>query len=168
MPRRTACLLALLCLAAGSAGAVAFDPASGTGEVAPADLQLPFGWTDVHFQERAPAVTFHYQESGRYTALCVWPTPQGGVAQEPHSQAYRWEAPVNSLLRYEATQDRRIAGFQLLGFAPTPGAAAPLPVVGAVCPGRDGVAGAWSVVMPVPESGALSARFGGVNVALPF
>jgi hypothetical protein len=168
MPSRTACLLALLGLAAGSAGAVTFDPASGTGDVAPADLQLPFGWTDVHFQERAPAVTFHYQESGSYTAVCAWPTSQGVVAQESHSQAYRWEAPVNSLLRYDPTQVRRIAGVQLLGFTPTRGAAEPLPEVGAACPGRDGVAGAWSVVTQKLESGALSARFGGVDVRLPF
>jgi hypothetical protein len=71
-------------------------------------------------------------------------------------------------LRYDPTQVRRIAGVQLLGFAPTPGAAAPVPVVGAACPGRDGVAGAWSVVTPAPESGALSARFGGMDVRLPF
>lgn len=168
MPSRTGYLLALIFLATGSAGATSFDPASGTGDVAPADIQLPFGWNDVHFQERAPVVTFHYQASGSYTAVCSWPTSQGGVGQARHSQAYRWEAPVNSLLRNDPTQIRRIAGFQLLGFTPTPGVVVPLPVVGTPCRGVDGVAGAWSVVTPGPESGALSARYGGVDVLLPF
>lgn len=167
MTRLVLAIATVLCVGS-PAWATTFDAESGTGYVEPPDVQLPFGWTDLQFQERAPGVAFGYQSGGHYTAVCRWATQQGGVAELRHSQAYVWEAPVNSVLRYDPRQARRIAGFQLLGFANSIGAAASLPAVGAPCAGPGGVIGAWSVVTSQVQTRTLSARFAGVEVLLPF
>lgn len=159
----TACLVAV----AASVSAATFDPVSGAGLLSVGDVQAPFGWTDAQFQERAPAVTFRYRTAGRYSAVCSWLLPQGGVGEELRHPSFAWEGPLTSALRFHTQQRGRIDGFQLLGFTQTPNDPT-TPVGGTPCPGPGGLLGTWSNVTPQVQSRALIARFGGVDAVLPF
>ncbi|MBS3996059.1 MAG: hypothetical protein KGZ67_01790 [Hydrogenophaga sp.] len=160
--------LAGLLVAASGWAASTFDPVSGTGQVPGREVQTLLGWTDAQFQERAPAVSFSYHASGHFNAVCAWTNAQGARMEEPRTVNMDWQASVNSSLRHDVRNPQRIEGFQLLGFGGPPGTGAPVPEPGAPCPGAGGLTGTWLAVVPQRHSGALSARFGGQDVRLPF
>lgn len=151
-----------------SCAAITFDFMSGAGMLSAKDVQVPLGWTDPQFQQRAPGVTFRYRTSGRYAAICSWTLPQGGAIEEARAQHFGWEAALTSTLRYDSLQPGRIEGFQLLGFAQAVDSTVSVPAVGSPCTGGSGMPGIWSAVVPQVQVRELVARFGGVDTVLPF
>ncbi|MDP2263451.1 MAG: hypothetical protein Q8K24_09875 [Hydrogenophaga sp.] len=161
-------LIAYMLLNGMAGAAVQFDISSGAGFVSATDVQLPLGWSDPQFQQRAAGVTFRYRTSGRYTAICSWPLPQGGAAEESRTQPFMWEVALTNTLRFDNKQRGRIDGIQLLGFAQAAGSNESVPTVGSPCSSGGGVPGTWSSVALQVEVRTLVARFGGVDTVLPF
>lgn len=57
---------------------VAFDPATGVGQVGKGDVQLAFGWNNAQLQANAGAVTFTYAVKATYEVRCEWNTYTNG------------------------------------------------------------------------------------------
>lgn len=145
-----------------------FEPTSGTGWVPGRDVQTLLGWSDVQFQERAPAVNFNYRLIGQYSAVCAWTNVQGVRVDERRSVSVSWQAHVTSSLRRDARDARRTEAFLLMGFGGSPQQGGSAPVEGAPCAGSGGSMGTWRAVVPHTGSNSLSANFSGVDVLLPF
>jgi hypothetical protein len=145
-----------------------FDPVSATGHVPGHDVQTLMGWTEAQFQERAPAITFILHASGQFTGTCVGTGPDGSRFEEDRTVIVDWQAPVISSLRHDMSEPGRVDGFQLLGLGATPDLESLPPAPGGPCPLAQGSPGTWLSLSSQLQAHALLARFGGVDVRLPF
>ena len=134
---------ALLASAGTAIAAVSFDPASGTGYVAKADVQAAFGWPEQAFQANARKLSFHSERLTSWTWECLIDGQLSTLtADEQLSQGVD-SAVVGTPVRKNGVA---VSGFDLTGFSGAP-------AVGdvATCPSGDpsSVRGASSDVLYV-------------------
>jgi hypothetical protein len=163
-------------LAAGAALAVISTAAiasvsvdnTGHGFVGKGDVQLAFGWNNAALQRNAAGVTFTYDTSSTYDAVCTFTTGEGTRGERIHNIHHTKHSGVIATVAYDARQRNQITGFILNGFSTPTEGGDPIPVVGGPCPGNQGTDGTWSSVTLTGEGGTgLSVNYGGVSVPLP-
>jgi hypothetical protein len=145
---------------------VTFDPSTGTGFVGKGDVQLAFGWNNAAAQNNAGKVTFTYNVSASYDAVCTWVTGEGTRGEKTHNVTHKTSSSVISGVQYDARAHKQVDGFILRGFGATIDSGDPVPVVGGACQG-EGAGGTWSSVTPTGTSGGgLYVNYGGNSVLL--
>jgi hypothetical protein len=108
---------ALFATAGTVVAAVAFDPASGTGYVAKADVQAAFGWKEQAFQANARKLSFHSERLTSWTWECLIDGQLATLtADEQISQAVD-STVVGTAVRKNAFS---VSGFDLTGFSAIP------------------------------------------------
>jgi hypothetical protein len=160
--------LATMVVTAGAAFAiVTFDPESGTGFVGKGDVQLAFGWNDKQLQQNASSVTFSYDATENYEAVCTFITGEGTRGEKTHNVARERSSQVNSVIEYEkrTNPNSKITGFRLTGLGTTT-ESGEVPVVGGTCPGGGPEDGTWTSVTLVSSSGGLFVHFPGKDSVL--
>jgi hypothetical protein len=165
----TVALIAILAVSAiGAFAAVNFDPSTGTGFVGKGDVQLVFGWNNQALQANASGVTFSYNATDTYSAVCTWITGEGTRGEQTHDVTHSTSTVVNSAVVYEARKNKQldITGFNLTGLGATTETGT-VPVVGGPCPGNAGTDGTWTSVTLASSTGGLYVNYGGTSVAMP-
>jgi hypothetical protein len=162
-------LVAMLVAATAAFATVTFDPATGKGFVGKGDVQLAFGWNNAQLQANGKLVSFTFNDTATYSAVCTFTTGEGTPGEQTHNISIPRHTSVISDVQYDARTHKQIDGYILKGFgATTPEGT--VPVVGDACVGNDGgVAqnGTWSSVTLVSTSGgALFVNYGGSSVQL--
>ncbi|WP_439386815.1 hypothetical protein [Amycolatopsis lexingtonensis] len=152
-------------LLGGVAQAYTLDTVSGTGFVGKGEVQTPFGWNNAKLQTNAAGVTFSYDATETYDAVCTWITGEGTKGEKTHNVTHATSTSVASAVAYDARVKTQITGFTLKGFGAT-ATTGEVPVVGGTCPGNEGTDGTWSSVTQTGSTGGLYARYGGVSVLL--
>jgi hypothetical protein len=154
----------------GPSLSVSMNP-DGTGFVGKGDVQVVFGWNNKALQTNAAGVTFSYNSSDSYSAVCEFTTGEGTRGERVHEVTHRKTRSVSSVLDGDPRQvkgQNQFTGFILNGYigepATTGGA---LPVLGGACPGNQGTDGTWTSVTFLSSEGGLYATFGGVSHLLP-
>jgi hypothetical protein len=111
-------LVGALFVSAGTTlAAVTFDPGSGTGYVAKADVQAAFGWKEQAFQANARKLSFHSERLTSWTWECLIDGQLSTLtADEQVSQAVA-SAAVGTPVRKNSFS---VSGFDLNGFSATP------------------------------------------------
>ena len=170
--RRSVAVLAgavmALSIATAAFAAVSFDPATGMGFVGKGDVQLAFGWNNAKLQQNAGGVTFSYEATDTYSAVCSFITGEGTRGEKTHNVSIPRHTGVNSAIQYDARTHKQIDGFILTGLGATT-TEGTVPVVGEACVANEnGVArnGTWSAVELISSTGGLFVSFGGSSVAL--
>jgi len=151
-------------LLGGVAQAYTLDTA-GIGFVGKGEVQTPFGWNNAKLQTNAAGVTFSYDATETYDAVCTWITGEGTRGEKTHNVTHDTSTSVTSAVAYDARVKTQITGFILNGFG-TPVVTGEVPVVGGACPGNEGTDGTWSSVTQTGSTGGLYAPYGGVSVLL--
>jgi hypothetical protein len=146
--------------------AVTFDPATGTGFVGKGDVQLAYGWNNAALQRNASGVTFSYNATDNYEAVCTFVTGEGTRGEKTHNVGHNKSTVVASTITYDARVRNQITGFTLNGLGTTTTTGGSAPVVGEACMGNPGHDGEWSAVTLTDSSGGLYVNFGGVAVLL--
>ncbi len=138
---------------------VTFDPATGMGFVGKGDVQLAFGWNDAVLQANAGAVTFTYNSTDTYEAVCTWVTGEGTRGEKTHNVTFNKSTVVTSTIAYgmRTNSQGKVTGFNLngLGTVTTDGV---VPEVGGACLG-EGANGTYSSVTPTGSTGGLYVNF---------
>lgn len=156
-----------LVAAAGMANAtVTFQPETGTGFVGKGDVQLAFGWNNAQLQSRAAGVTFTFEASEVYTAVCTWTTGEGTRGESVHNVKHKRSVGVTGTVAYDARVRNQITGFNLTGYAGTPTSSGDVPVFNGPCPGNAGTDGVWTSVSLTSSSVALNVIYSGVAVKI--
>jgi hypothetical protein len=132
---------------------VTFDPATGTGFVGKGDIQLPFGWNNATLQANASSLTFTYQSSATYEAVCEWTTGEGTRGQRTHDVTHTKTSVVNDTISYDARTHKQVDGFFLTGYGSVTEGGEPVPEVGGPCPGNPGTDGVWVSVVLLNSTG---------------
>ncbi|PWI15537.1 hypothetical protein DI272_16160 [Streptomyces sp. Act143] len=160
---------AAVALATGPAlAAVTFDPATGTGFVGKGDVQTAFGWNNKQLQTNAPGVTFAYDATTHYSAVCEWITGAGTKGQKTHDITLNRHTGVSNTVAYDPRVQTQITGFTLTGFGST-STTGTVPAVGEPCVGNDdGVDhnGTWVTVDEVGTTAVFSVGYAGTSVPL--
>ena len=169
MRKITMLLLAALAALALSAtavfAAVNFDSSTGTGFVGKGDVQQVFNWNNKQLQQNASGVTFSYNATENYEAVCTFVTGEGTRGEQTHNVSRERSTTVDSAVAYDPRVKNQITGFNLKGFGTTT-SSGDVPVVDGACPGGpDG--GTWTSVTLVSSTGGLYINFGGTSIALP-
>jgi hypothetical protein len=163
-----AALAALMLFAGTAAATVTFDPNTGTGFVGKGDVQNAFGWNNAQLQANAGGVTFSYNTTDTYSAVCEFVTGTG-THQQTHDVTIPRHTSVNDTVEYDARTHKQVDGFILTGFGTT-STTGTVPVVGAPCVGNeDGVDhnGTWvSVSGPTSSGGGLFVNYGSNSVLI--
>ena len=140
---------------------------NGTGWVGKGDVQLAFGWNNAAAQKYAKDVTFSFEQSSSYEAVCVWVT-EGKKESTTHTRTHKRKVSVASTITYDVRKTGQYTGYILTGFGETTGEGDEVPVVGGPCPGNQGNEGVWESVIETSSSlGGLFVTFQGNSVALP-
>jgi hypothetical protein len=167
-------LASAIVLSTPASAAVNFDSTTGTGFVGKGDVQLAFGWNNQTLQRNAAGVTFTYNNTSTYDAVCTFTTGEGTRGEQTHNITHHTSVGVNASISYAPRKNSSglngdITGFFLTGFNGTPtGSGDEVPVVGGPCPGNQGTDGEWtSVTQTGGGDGGLYVNYGGVSVALP-
>jgi hypothetical protein len=159
-------LAAAACAVAVAAFAsVTFDPATGKGFVGKGDVQIPFGWSNAQVQANATAVTFKFESSDSYAAVCTWTTGEGTRGEKTHTISRTRTVGVAGTVDGDPRQvkgQKQFTGFILAGYVGTPITQGTAPELGQSCPGN-GTDGAWTSVTLVGSNVALFATFNGVD-----
>jgi hypothetical protein len=148
--------------------AVTFDPNTGTGFVGKGDVQTAFGWNNAQLQANGAGISFTYNATETYQAVCTFVTGEGTRGEKTHNAAIPRHSSVNSAIQYKTRTHNQIDGFILTGFGITT-TDGTVPVVGNACVANsDGVNhnGTWSSVTLISSSGGLFVNYGGSNVLL--
>jgi hypothetical protein len=164
----TGAATALLFTAGAASATVTFDPGSGTGFVGKGDVQTAYGWNNQTLQANAGGLTFAYDATDSYAAVCTWTTGTGTRGERTHNISLNRETSVNSAIAYNARVHNQIDGFNLTGLGTTT-TTGTLPAVGAACVGNsDGIDfnGAWTAVTLTGSTGALYANYGASSMAI--
>lgn len=149
-----------------TAMSVTFDTSTGTGFVGKGDVQLAFGWNNAQLQNNASGLSFLYESSETYSAVCTWITGEGTRGERTHSVTHSRDVSVSDQIKYDARTHRQVDGFILTGFG-TVSESGEVPVVGGPCPGNNGTDGTWSSVELISSStGGLYVRYGTTTVPL--
>ena len=123
--------VALVVATTGSAAAsVTFDPESGTGYVARADVQQAFGWKDGTFQANIRKLSFHAARYLSWTWECVI---DGQVVTLAADQESSWLVGSQAVTSGGQRRPASVSGFDLLG----PGASVASDASVATCPAGD-------------------------------
>lgn len=167
--RKTTCAAVALVFAASSAWAtVTFNAADGTGFVGKGDLQLAFGWNNAQAQLHIPRVTFKYELSETYTAVCSWTTGEGTRGERTHNVPRTRSIDVNAQIAFDTRQNTQgqITGVRLLGYQGDVREVQAAPVVGEPCPGNQGHEGVWTSVEITSSSTGLYAIYNSTPVKI--
>jgi hypothetical protein len=157
-------LVALLVAAGAVFAAVTFDPATGTGFSGKGDVQLAFGWNNKQLQSNASGVSFTYNSTDTYEAVCTFITGEGTKGEQTHNVSRTSSTAVNSTIAYDPRVKNQITGFNLTGLGETT-TSGDVPVVGGSCPGGpDG--GTYTSVTLVSSTGGLFVNYGGTSVQI--
>ena len=160
-------LAVVLIAAAGIASAtVTFQPETGVGFAGKGDVQLAFGWNNAQLQSRASGVTFTFEASETYTAVCTWTTGEGTRGERVHNVNHKRSVGVFGSVAYDARVRNQITGFNLTGYAGNPVSTGEVPVLNGACPGNAGTDGVWTSVSLTSSSVALNAVYSGVAVKI--
>jgi hypothetical protein len=163
----TVALIAMLAVSAvGAFAAVNFDSSTGTGFVGKGDVQLAFGWNNQALQKNAGGVSFTYDATQNYEAVCTWITGEGTRGEQTHNVSHTTSTSVSSTIAYDARTHKQIDGFNLTGLGAVTETGT-VPVVGGACPGNAGTDGTWTSVEQTGSSGGLYVNYGGTSVAMP-
>ena len=154
----------VLLFAGPAAGAVTFDPATGSGFVGKGDVQLAFGWNNAALQRNAAGVAFSSRSVDTYAATCEWITGAGTRGQKTHEVVQSRSTSVSSEISYDARVRTQITGFTLTGFGATT-TTGTVPVVGDPCLG-EGTTGTWTTVDRTGSESHLLVSHGGTDVTL--
>ncbi|MEV6871975.1 hypothetical protein [Amycolatopsis sp. NPDC051128] len=150
----------------GVAQAYTLDQATGTGFVGKGEVQTPFGWNNAKLQANAAGVSFSYDATGTYSAVCTWTTGEGTRGENTHNVSHSTSTSVASAVAYDARVKNQITGFTLKGFGITT-TTGTVPVVGGACPGNPGTDGTWtSVEQTGSTGGGLYAHYGALSTLL--
>lgn len=123
-------LVGVLLASAGSALAtVGFDPASGTGYVAKADVQAAFGWKEQAFQANARKLSFHSERLTSWTWDCLIDGQLSTLTADEQISQRISSTVVGTAVRRNGVA---VTGFDLTGFS-----AAPAVGDAASCPSGD-------------------------------
>jgi hypothetical protein len=162
---------AVASIATAAYASVTFDATTGTGFVGKGDVQLAFGWNNQALQANAAGVTFSYNATDSYEAVCSFTTGEGTRGEQTHNIDHNRSVTVTSSIAYEARKQTgglgQITGFNLTGLGATTESGGEVPVVGGACMGNEGHDGLWSSVNLVSSTGGLFVNHGGASVALP-
>jgi len=139
--------------------------ADGTGFVGKGEVQTAFNWNNKVLQQNASGVSFSYNTTDTYDAVCTWVTGEGTRGERTHNISHTSSTQVSSAVAYDARVRNQITGFTLKGFGATTETGT-VPVVGEPCPGNEGTDGTWTSVTKTGSTGGLYATFGGVSVLL--
>ncbi|MFF9621379.1 hypothetical protein [Streptomyces griseosporeus] len=159
---------AVVLATAPALAAVSYDPATGTGFVGKGDVQTAFGWNNKQLQTNASGVTFTYDATTHYSAVCEWVTGAGTRGQKTHDITLSRHTSVSSAVAYDARVQTQITGFNLTGISAS-STTGTVPEAGAPCVGSDdGVDhnGTWVSVTETGSTGSLSVGYGGTSVPL--
>lgn len=163
---RIAAAAGLFAAAAFANASVTFDNTTGTGFVGKGDVQLAFGWNNAALQSKASGVSFSYQVSQDYLAVCTWTTGAGTRGEKEHNVRHTEKYNANGAVNYDARTMSQITGFTLTGFGATTSVGSE-PVVGEACPGSEGTDGVWTSVTLVGSGvDGLYVSYGGTEVKL--
>lgn len=159
-------LVALAMTATAAFAAVTFDSATGKGFVGKGDIQVPWGWNDKQLQTNAGGVTFSYDATENYEAVCTFVTGEGTRGEKTHNVARESSTAVNSQVAYEnrTNPKSKITGFNLTGLGQTTESGV-VPVVGGACDGGPN-GGSWTSVELVSSEGGLYAHYSGKDSIL--
>jgi len=163
---KTLAAAALLASTSYAFASVTLDTATGTGFVGKGDVQLAFGWNNQQLQKNASGVTFKYEATDNYEAVCTWTTGEGTRGEKTHNVGHTTSIGVSSSVAFDARVKTQITGFNLSGFG-TKTEFGTVPVVGAACPGNEGTDGTWSSVTLTGSTGGLYVTYGSNSVLLP-
>jgi hypothetical protein len=158
-------LVAMLVAAGAVFAAVNFDSSTGTGFVGKGDVQQVFNWNNKQLQQNASGVTFSYNATENYEAVCTFVTGEGTRGEQTHNVSRERSTTVDSAVAYDPRVKNQITGFNLKGFGDTT-SSGDVPVVGGACPGGPN-GGTWTSVTLVSSTGGLYVNFGGTSIALP-
>ena len=158
--------MALVAAAGIASATVTFAPETGIGFVGKGDVQLAFGWNNAQLQSRAAGLTFTFEASESYTAVCTWTTGEGTRGEKTHNVKHTKSVGVTGDVAYDARSRNQITGFNLTGYAGTPTSLGEVPVLNGPCPGNPGTDGVWTSVALTSSSVALNAVYSGVAVKI--
>jgi hypothetical protein len=150
-----------------ASAAVTFDSATGTGFVGKGDVQLAFGWNNAALQSKASGLSFSYNLSTEYEAVCTWTTGEGNKGQKTHNVTHTKRYSVGGALSFDARTQNQITGFFLTGYKDGLPEVGTEPIVGAPCPGNEGHDGVWTSVVQGTTTDGLMVTYGGMTVPLP-
>lgn len=158
-------------LALAAASAVAFASVTlnddGTGWVGKGDVQLAFGWNNAAAQRYVNDVTFSFQQTSTYSAVCEWVTGEGTRGERTHDVTHKASVAISSAVGHSARMTGQWTGYFLTGFGATT-EEGEVPVVGGACMGNEGHEGLWASVTETSSSpGGLFVTFQGNSIALP-
>lgn len=162
---KTLAAAALLASTSYAFAAVTFDSATGTGFVGKGDVQLAFGWNNKQLQDNAGGVTFKYEFTETYEAVCTWTTGEGKKGEKTHNVSHTTSSSVASTLDYEPRTKNQISGFSLNGIKATIEFGT-VPEVGQGCMGNEGHDGVWTSVSKATSTGGLFVTYGGNSAPL--
>jgi hypothetical protein len=138
---------ATIMISAGSASAYTMD-ADGYGFVGKGEVQTPFGWNNSTLQRYATEVTFTYEESTTYNAVCSWVTGEGTRGEKAHDVTHKRSTEVEANVDADPRKTKgqqQFTGFILKGFGESTSSGV-VPIVGEACMGNEGHGGTWSDV----------------------
>jgi hypothetical protein len=167
-----AAALAAATISTAAFASVTFDSTTGTGFVGKGDVQIPFGWNNAQLQRNAAGVTFTYNTTDTYEAVCTFTTGEGTRGERIHNLNHNTSSAVLSSVAFEARKNSNgaqgpITGFFLTGLGAVTSSGDAVPVVGGPCMGNEGHGGLWSSVTATGSSGGLYVNYGGNSILLP-
>jgi len=150
-------------LAVISVYALQFDPNTGVGFVSKGQVQSAFGWNNAQLQQNASGITFTYDSTQDYEAVCQYFATNG--SQVTHVTVNMHTAVIGNIT-YETRGNRQVTGFNLTGYGSSQHTGGEIPVVGGHCQSPEGYAGAYTSVMATGTGGGLFVNSGGASVQL--
>lgn len=159
--------LAAVLACATAFAAVTFDASTGTGFVGKGDVQDAFGWNNAALQNNAEGVSFSYEATTTYAALCTFTTGEGTRGEKTHYVPHTIALDIGGEILHTARKHHQIDGFNLTGFGESFTETGTIPVVGGPCMGNPGHDGVWTGVEQLEGGeGGLYVNYGATRVLL--
>jgi hypothetical protein len=155
---------------AGPASAYTLDTVTGLGWVGKGEVQTAFAWNNQAMQRNVGGVTFSYESSDTYSAVCSFTTGAGTPGEQTHDVTIPRHTSVSAVIAYDQRNNSKgingpFTGWYLTGFGAT-STTGTVPVVGEACVANEaGIArnGVWtSVTLTSSAGGGLYAVYDGV------
>jgi hypothetical protein len=150
-------------LASISVYALQFNPDTGVGFVSKGEVQSAFGWNNAQLQQNASGITFTYDSTQDYSAVCQFIATAGN---EVTHQTITMHSAVIGNITYETRGNRQVTGFNLTGFGTSQHTGGEIPVVGNPCQGSGGILGWYTQVTATGTGSGLFVNSGGASVQL--
>lgn len=145
-------------LLGGVAQAYTLDTVTGAGFVGKGEVQTPFGWNNAKLQANASGVTFTYDTTDSYDAVCTFTTGEGTRGERVHNVTHSTSTSVASAVAFDPRVKTQVTGFTLKGFG-TQVVTGEVPAVDGPCPGNQGTDGVWTSVVKTGSTGGLYAHY---------